>query len=106
MKIEFLRLWAVNRVKDDGSVEGWFIGVDPDGGRWIDADLLGIGPEELLAMARDTPGCVSAYPGTGRVLVKVRAAIDRCRPPRKAEENLIELVREYWDGSKPVIFWN
>jgi hypothetical protein len=105
MKIKFLRVWVVRSVNDDGPVGVWYVGVGPDGSRWIDAALLGMGVEDLLDMARDTPGCLSRHP-SGRHLVKVRAVFEPPRLPQNVEENLVELVRKYWDGSLPVIFWN
>src|SRR4051812_10891079 len=103
MNIKYLRTWVVIAVKADGSAEPWFLGVGPDGDRWVDARLLGIGTEALLDMARDHPGCISLHP-SGRCLVKVQAACEGPGPPKGAEQNLVALVREYWDGSKPVIF--
>src|ERR1041385_7387031 len=98
MSVKRMETWSVETMPSNGLV--YWVGEDSDGDRWVDALLIGAGPEDQRAFAEAMPGSVLPYPHRGTFLVKVKAILARCPTP-EAERDIRRVIGDFFEASRP-----
>jgi hypothetical protein len=100
MKITRLTVRGVKVDMEDGTIAEFVLAEGSDGSRWVAADLLGMGWDQLKVLARETPGCLLRHAGTGSVLVDMEALMARCETP-EAVKDITSTVGELFAAARP-----
>ena len=100
MSVKRMKTWSVETLPSDGLV--YWVGEDSEGERWVDALLIGAGPEDGLAFAKEMPGSVLPYPHRGTFLVKVKAILARCPTP-EAVRDISRVIGDFFEASRPSV---